>query len=96
MITPAGQGITLKDKRRFPCLSPWSGRSNRNAHGIAASTGLLHVPERQHAVPLHAGCHSETSNPKETPMSDLIVIVYPSEEKAEEVASACSNCKKNI
>ena len=29
-------------------------------------------------------------------MSDLVVIVYPSEEKAEEVRQVCSNCRKNI
>src|SRR6185436_937116 len=48
-------------------------------------TGLLQLPERQHAVRLYAGRHNETQNPTEVPMSDLIVIVYPSEEKAEEV-----------
>jgi uncharacterized membrane protein len=48
-------------------------------------TGLLQLPERQHAVRLYAGRHNETQNPTEVPMSDLVVIVYPSEEKAEEV-----------
>jgi Predicted membrane protein len=48
-------------------------------------TGLLQLPERQHAVRLYAGRHNETQNPTEVPMSDLIVIVYPSEDKAEEV-----------
>jgi uncharacterized membrane protein len=48
-------------------------------------TGLLQLPERQHAVRLYAGRHNETQNPTEVPKSDLVVIVYPSEEKAEEV-----------